>query len=172
VPGKLFSEYSPGDDHPVTDVSWEDANAYCNWLSKKKGLNFKLPTEAQWEKAARGTDGRKYPWGKNEPDETLANFGWKFDKTSPVGSYPNGASPYGLLDMAGNVWEWCSDWYGDDYYKNSPKDNPTGPKIGTSRVVRGGCWVSDAGSLRCAGRSGGGPSYRSLVADFRLCQDK
>jgi formylglycine-generating enzyme required for sulfatase activity len=120
---------------------------YCEWLSHKTGTNFKLPTEAQWEKAARGTDGRKYPWGSRESDETLANFNEKIGKTTPVGSYPAGASPYRLLDMSGNVWEWCSDWYGSGYYKNSPKENPTGPRSGPGRVLRGG----DVG--------------------FRLCQD-
>jgi formylglycine-generating enzyme required for sulfatase activity len=163
-------------DRPVIVVSWNDAVKYCNWLSRKnKGLNFKLPTEAQWEKASRGTDGRKYPWGNNEPDETLANFGMTNDKTSPVGSYPNGSSPYGLLDMAGNVWEWCYDRYGSDYYKNSPKENPAGPGDAsgcTYRVFRGGGWGMYARYIRCANRSSGIPSGRSLLVGFRLCQDK
>jgi formylglycine-generating enzyme required for sulfatase activity len=165
------SKYSPGDDHPVIGVSWEDANAYCKWLSKKKGLNFKLPTEAQWEKASRGADGRKYPWGNDEPDETLANFMRKVGKTSPVGSFPQCASPYGLLDMAGNVWEWCRDIYGDYYYNNSPKENPTGPKSGSLRVLRGGSWSGDASYLRCANRSYGMSSAHDGVLGFRLCQE-
>jgi formylglycine-generating enzyme required for sulfatase activity len=168
----FVSEYSPGDHHPAIGVFWEDANAYCNWLSKKKGLNFKLPTEAQWEKAARGSDGRKYPWGNNEPDEILANFNEKVGKTSPVGSFPIGASPYGLLDMAGNVSEWCNDWYGDDYYKNSPKDDPTGPSGGSDRVKRGGSWRNFAGTIRCAVRGKCKPSVRVDHLGFRLCQDK
>jgi formylglycine-generating enzyme required for sulfatase activity len=94
-----------------------------------------------------------YPWGNGEPDETRANFEWKIGKTSPVGSYPKGASPYGLLDMAGNVWEWCNDWYDSDYYKESPDRNPQGPKSGTNRDVND-------------------PSYRDLYVGFRLCQDK
>ena len=167
------SKYSPGDNHPVTGVSREDAAAYCKWLSGKLGVrfNFKLPTEAQWEKAARGTDARKYPWGNQKPDKILANFASKIGKTSPVGSYPQGASPYVLLDMAGNVWEWCIDWYDKNYYKSSPDKNPTGPKSGTYRVLRGGGWGDDAGYLRCSDRGSGGPSVRYLSVGFRLCQD-
>ena len=114
-----IAKYSPGGMYPVVGVSWEDAVAYCQWLSKKIGLSFKLPTEAQWEKAARGIDGRKYPWGNHAPyyrGKWYANYAaqdnWDkkaadgFEFTAPVGSFPLGASPYGLLDMAGNVWEW------------------------------------------------------------------
>ncbi|MGD2091128.1 MAG: formylglycine-generating enzyme family protein [Candidatus Aminicenantes bacterium] len=156
---------------PIVGVSLEDARAYCDWLSNKTGLNIKLPTEAQWEKASRGNDSRKYPWGDREPDETLANFGGKIGKTTPVGSYPDGASPYGLLDMAGNVWEWCSDWYGADYYKNAPQKNPPGPESGTDRVLRGGSWLFIAEGLRCANRNYDSPSYRFYYVGFRLCQD-
>jgi formylglycine-generating enzyme required for sulfatase activity len=157
---------------PVINVSWDDASAYCKWMSEKTGLNFKLPTEAQWEKAARGTDSRMYPWGNGEPDETLANFDKNIDKTSPVGSYPNGASPFGLLDTAGNVWEWCNDWYGSDYYKKSPTKNPPGPEIDSKkRVQRSGSWNYDAGYLRCAFRGNGTPSLCFDFVGFRLCQD-
>jgi formylglycine-generating enzyme required for sulfatase activity len=159
------------DSHPVVCVSWNDALEYCRWLSNKKGVNFKLPTEAQWEKAARGTDGRKYPWGDTKPGETLANFNIEISKTTPVGSYPAGASPYGLLDTAGNVWEWCSDWYDPDYYKNAPKENPMGPKSGTGRVMRGGGWADRAVPLRCAYRLNGYPYRRFNTVGFRLCQD-
>ena len=122
-------------------------------------------------KAARGTEGGKYPWGDQKPGKTLANFDKKIGKTTPVGSYPDGASPYGLLDMAGNVWEWCGDWYGSNYYKNAPKDNPQGPKSGPYRVMRGGSCYSRAVDLRCSYRSNDFPSDRSSNVGFRLCQD-
>ncbi len=182
--------FSQDDKHPVVCVSWNDANAYCDWLSKKTGLKFKLPTEAQWEKAARGEDRRKYPWGNNPPSGDKVNFAdkqaWEKEKfdwadkdiddgyayTSPVGTYPHGASFYGLLDMAGNVWEWCADWYGSDYYKNSPGKNPVGSESGTDRVLRGGGWGDDAPDIRCATRYFYDPSYRSYFVGFCLCQDK
>jgi formylglycine-generating enzyme required for sulfatase activity len=159
------------ENRPVINVSWVDAVAYCQWLSKETGLKFNLPTEAQWEKAARGNDQRKYPWGSGEPGKELANFNRNIGKTIPVGSYPVGASPYGLLDMAGNVWDWCSDWYEADYYKNSPPKNPIGPGSGSDRVMRGGSWGSYARSLRCANRYGLGPSDRDVSLGFRLRQD-
>jgi iron(II)-dependent oxidoreductase len=155
----------------VTGVSREDAAAYCKWLSGKLGVrfNFKLPTEAQWEKAARGTDARNYPWGNRKPDKILANFA--SNKTSPVGSYIQGASPYGLLDMAGNVWEWCQDLYDGKYYHSSPDKNPTGPKSGTIRVMRGGSWDVRAVILRCSYRRYVVLSGRDGDVGFRLCQD-
>ncbi len=160
------------DNHPVVCVSWNDALEYCKWLSGKKGGRLKLPTEAQWEKAARGTDGRKYPWDDREPDDTLANFDKKIGKTTQVGMYPTGASPYGLLDMAGNVWEWCSDWYDPDYYKNAPKKNPTGPYGGPHlRVQRGGSWIFNVEDLSCSFRGNGTPNICNYSLGFRLCQD-
>jgi len=160
------------DNHPVVCVNWNDVNKYCKWLSGKKGLTFKLPTEAQWEKAARGTGSRKYPWGNKEPDGTLANFDLKIEKTVPVDSYPKGASHYGLLDMAGNVCEWCRDRYDENYYQSSPGKNPTGPKNGTSRVMRGGGWDEEAFMLSCTLRSFHLlHSFRSSSVGFRVCQD-
>jgi formylglycine-generating enzyme required for sulfatase activity len=159
------------ENRPVIKVSWTEAAAYCQWLSQKTGLQFKLPTEAQWEKAARGNDQRKYPWGSLEPDKNLANFSGNIGKTTPVGSYPAGASPYGLLDMAGNVWEWCGDWYEAGYYKNSPLKNPAGPNSGSNRVIRGGSWSVMARGLRCATRGGSGRSNRGGDLGFRLRQD-
>ena len=159
------------ENRPVINVSWTEAGAYCEWLSQKVGLQFNLPTEAQWEKSARGNDQRKYPWGSREPAKDLANFSGNIGKTTPVGSYSAGASPYGLLDMAGNVWEWCGDWYEAGYYKNSPLRNPAGPNSGSNRVIRGGSWSHYAGRFRCANRSNCGPSYRSYNLGFRLRQD-
>jgi formylglycine-generating enzyme required for sulfatase activity len=153
---------------PVVGVSWYEAAAYASWLSKKRGEIYRLPTEAEWEKAARGTTGREYPWG-NQFDEELCNsYECKLGRTSPVGIFTGGESPYGCMDMAGNVWEWCSDWYGDKYYKESPAKNPTGPTIGSYRVLRGGCWFFDALNCRAAYRFVTHPAYRDYGAGFRL----
>jgi len=124
------------DNHPIVNVSWNDAKAYADWAG------VVLPTEAQWEKAARGTDGRIYPWDNEWDAIKCVNFTNSKSGTKPVGSILSGSSPYECLDMAGNVWEWCGDWYGADYYKNAPAKNPTGPVTGENRVrvLRGGSW--------------------------------
>jgi sulfatase modifying factor 1 len=122
--------------YPAVMVNKEDAAAYCAWAGKR------LPSEAEWEKAARGTDGRVYPWG-NTWDTGKANTSETgIGHPQPVGSYPAGASPYGALDMVGNVWEWVADWYGRDYYSQAPERNPPGPLVGWGSVQRGGSWHS------------------------------
>ena len=127
------------DDFPVTLISWKDANEFCRWLSRD-GFACRLPTEAEWEKAARGTDNRKYPWGNESPDRGRINldaFQTKQNPIGAVGQYPAGISPFGLYDMAGNAWEWCADWYDENYYKEAPLKNPMGPNKGAFRVIRG-----------------------------------
>jgi len=158
-------------DRPVIRVSWDDAKAFCDWMSGITGENIHLPTEAQWEKAARGTDQRRYPWGNGPPNSSLANYFNYVGKTMPVGSYPAGVSPYGLHDMAGNVNEWCFDWMDPNYYSYSPTYNPQGPSSGSSRVIRGGSYPLFEGTLRSAYRTGTNPSNKYSWIGFRICKD-
>jgi len=178
------------DDHPIVNVTWHDAAAYAGWVGER------LPTEMEWEKAARGTDGRKYPWGSQWPTAGSGNFGdealtredpesasWCFlvgnspplmgyddgyAHTAPVGSFPRGASPYGALDMAGNVWEWTADRYDKDAYRRYANGDLTPPASGTDMVLRGGSWNFDAWTyFRCARRLNRTPDSRLSVDGFR-----
>jgi formylglycine-generating enzyme required for sulfatase activity len=185
-----FEQYDPahralrppwaGDNHPVVSVSATDADRFCQWLSQREGRKYRLPTEAEWEYAARGTDGRVFPWGERLDAGHYANFAdcrtsfaWRdpqlddgYAQGAPVGCYPHGASPFGIEDLSGNVFEWCLD--GFEPYKGRERVNPKSAPQGSKRVYRGGSWKSRAHSLRACARHFNAPSYSSNDVGFRV----
>ena len=181
-----FPDFVPGDDHPVLLVSWDDAEAFCRWLSQTEGRTYRLPTEAEWEYAARG--GTSTPWWTGARAAELAGAGNSADAalhdavpaadwceewddrhafTAPVGSYaPN---PFGIHDVHGNVWEWCADWYGSTAYAQAPEVDPQGPRSGSFRTIRGGGWFNPARQQRSAQRIYFHPTFRyCLLSGFRV----
>jgi formylglycine-generating enzyme required for sulfatase activity len=158
--GPVYSnpEYA---NHPVVGVSWDQSQAYCGWTQGQ------LPTEAQWEKAARGVDGGIYPWGNDEPACDLLNLSYCLGRTSEVDAFVGGASPYGLYDMAGNIFEWVNDWYGEAYYSSAPSSNPSGPESGQYRSVRGSSFETDFDQIESAIRHYLNPSNHRRDTGFR-----
>ena len=166
--------------HPVIYVNWNDAQAFCKWLGAQDKKTYRLPTEAEWEYAARGDEGRMYPWGDWTAVGQFANFAdartnfpWRdvtiddgFAETAPVGRFPRGASPFGVEDMAGNVFEWCLDTY--EAYKGKEAVNPRPSNVGRHRVYRGGSWKSRPSSLRTTARAFNEPGYSSSDIGFRI----
>ena len=153
--------YFNGPRKPVVGVSWEEAQHFCKWK------NMRLPTEAEWEKAARGKRPVKYPWGDEEPGPARLNYNNILKKTVAVGSYPSGKSDYGVYDLAGNVSEWVQDWHFPEYYLFSPKENPPGPEKGQYKVIRGGNWRSNPEDVRLTYRNATIPKIRNRSIGFR-----
>jgi formylglycine-generating enzyme required for sulfatase activity len=164
---RLLSEETDVASLPVVQVTWHDAVDYCRWAGKR------LPTEAEWEKAARGGNGALFPWGSQSPRAKPINFkrNWKGTKTLwSVGSHKETSSPYGIHDMSGNVREWTQDWYAPDYYAYAPNRNPQGPRIGILKVIKGGSWHSFIGDIRPAARGKGGFALKTDGIGFRCAR--
>ncbi len=160
-------------DYPVVGVSWNDVQAFLGWLNTLTDEAYRLPTETEWEKAARGADGRAYPWG-NEWDASKGNFAESGPRRlTPAGSYPDGVSPYGCYDMAGNAYDWCNDWFHPQTYRYSPAQNPQGPIGGRRKVVRGGAWITrgEFGG-RCANRAAYEPTEAPNCVSFRIAKSR
>jgi sulfatase modifying factor 1 len=151
--------------HPISNVNWQDADAFAKWRGAR------LPTEAEWEKAARGTDERPYPWGTRFTEGERCNANNQVGTTTPVDECPDGRSFYELWDMAGNVYEWCNDYYDEEYYKSSPATNPKGPDGGQERVVRGGCYIESRAALRTTHREGVSEVTTRDTIGFRIAMD-
>lgn len=177
-------------NHPVVNVTWNDAIAFCEWLTKKEGSTYRLPSEAEWEYACKAGSKTRFWFGNdpedlvrhanvadraylglyaNPPKSTTLRGNDSFAFSAPVGSFP--ANPFGLFDMHGNVYEWCSDWYDPNYYARSPTVNPSGPETGNRRVIRGGGWSSEPSGYRSTYRFGVDPAYRSVRAGFRVVRN-
>ena len=168
--GNLFFPRPGLSNYPANRVSWYGADAYCRWINKR------LPTEAEWGKASRGTDGRVFPWGNELPTNNRVTFRRKFNRLGfkaleKIDSMPDGRSPYGIHHMAGNVWEWVNDWYEDIYYEESPYANPKGPDSGTSKVLRGRNWYYKAYYMRTTYRFNDKPDVFKNWQGFRCAKD-
>ena len=152
------------DDYPVTARTWDEAAAFCQWVGGR------LPTEAEWEKAARGTDGRRYSWGNEwDPDRCNTQDGGPH-RPEGVGVFPGCLSPYGVLDMTGSLWEFCQDWFDEKFYETGPNRNPKGPDSGRLRVIRGGSWLNPSSCTRTSFRQGTDPNWRNVLHGFRCVQ--